>query len=77
MKKIAVFLMLILLQFSSYAQCAMCKATVESGGTEGESLASGLNTGILYLMFIPYLLIGSIAFFIYRHKKKQKQAKGA
>ena len=40
---------------SSYAQCAMCKAVVESGD---ESMAEGVNNGISYLMVFPYLLIG-------------------
>ena len=42
---------------NSDAQCAMCKAVVESGN---ESVAEGLNTGIVYLMIFPYLLVGRI-----------------
>lgn len=47
------------------AQCAMCKSTVESGSANGESMARGLNTGILYLMAIPYviLMLGTYFFF--------------
>lgn len=49
----------------SLAQCAMCKSTVESGSANGESMARGLNTGILYLMAIPYviLMLGTYFFF--------------
>lgn len=43
--------------------CAMCKAVVQSGeggshifGGE-QSIGRGLNTGILYLMAVPYLLL--------------------
>lgn len=50
------------------AQCSMCKAVVASSGG-GE----GLNTGILYLMVIPYLLVFGIGFFIWRHKKKRQR----
>jgi len=46
------------------AQCAMCRAVLES--EEGQSTAEGVNNGIVYLMVIPYLLIGSLAYFIYR-----------
>jgi len=40
--------------------CAMCKATVESqdkafGGPQ--AIGQGLNSGILYLMAVPYLLL--------------------
>ncbi|MEM9928747.1 MAG: LPXTG cell wall anchor domain-containing protein [Bacteroidota bacterium] len=52
------------------AQCPMCRATAESnlanGGTEGR----GLNNGILYLLGMPYLLIGTIAFVWWRNRKK-------
>jgi hypothetical protein len=51
------------------AQCAMCRAVLES--EEGQSTAKGINTGIIYLMVIPYLLIGGLAVFIYK-KLSQK-----
>ena len=55
------------------AQCAMCKATIESNAKLGEGAAgSGINRGILYIMGIPYLLIGAVGFLIYRHNKKLK-----
>jgi len=55
------------------AQCAMCRASVESGnGASGDSIANGLNKGILYLMAIPYLVAGCVGFFWYRYSKKQK-----
>jgi len=54
---------------SSYSQCAMCKAVVESGDT---SLAEGVNNGITYLMVFPYLLIGVLFYAIYRYKKQDK-----
>jgi hypothetical protein len=61
----------------SYSQCAMCRATVESnvgtGKTEADSaVGSGLNTGILYLMAIPYILIGTVGFLWYKSNKKNK-----
>nr|WP_321234361.1 hypothetical protein [uncultured Psychroserpens sp.] len=45
------------------AQCAMCRAVLES--EEGQSTAEGINDGIMYLMAIPYLLVGGIGFLIY------------
>ncbi|WP_407675522.1 hypothetical protein [Polaribacter glomeratus] len=53
---------------SSYSQCAMCKAVVESGDVP---LAEGVNNGISYLMVFPYLLIGGLFFALYRYKKNQ------
>ncbi|BDD10450.1 hypothetical protein FUAX_28820 [Fulvitalea axinellae] len=57
------------------AQCAMCRATVESGASENqESIASSLNAGILFLFAMPYL---SAAVIIYLWKKKSRQVVSA
>jgi len=45
------------------AQCAMCRAVLES--EDGQSTAQGVNDGIMYLMAIPYLLVAGISFAIY------------
>lgn len=55
----------------------MCKAVAESNMNGGDSMASGLNNGIMYLMAFPYILIGSVAYLIYRHRKKANAAKSA
>lgn len=56
----------------SDAQCSMCKATVESNIKNNNSfIGKGLNTGILYLMSIPYLL-GGVGLGIYLWNKKKK-----
>jgi hypothetical protein len=52
------------------AQCAMCRAVLES--EVGQSTAKGVNNGIVYLMIIPYILIGGLAFFLYRYLNKSK-----
>ncbi len=49
---------------SARAQCAMCRAVLESEGNT--TVAEGINNGIVYLMAIPYILIGALFFFIYR-----------
>jgi hypothetical protein len=51
---------LVLLPNITEAQCAMCKASVESSQGQKNSVAGGLNTGILYLMAVPYVLIAFI-----------------
>ena len=58
---------------STNAQCAMCRAVLES--EEGQSTAKGINDGIVYLMVIPYLLIGGIGFYIYRTYNKSFKSK--
>ncbi|WP_027393460.1 hypothetical protein [Aquimarina latercula] len=66
-----IFYILVLLLFftvSMDAQCAMCRAVLES--EEGQNTAKGINNGIVYLMIVPYVLIGVVGYFIYRNKKK-------
>lgn len=50
--------LLLLVPSIGEAQCAMCKAAVESNvNNDPNSVAKGINKGILYLMAVPYLLI--------------------
>lgn len=62
---ISATVLLVLLSDFSMAQCAMCKAVAESTSEGNQEMAQGLNSGIIYLMFIPYILfaIAGIVFF--------------
>lgn len=66
------FLLLVSLFFSlsSNAQCAMCRAALESEGNAKK--AEAINDGIVYLMVIPYILVAVIGFAIYRMRKVKK-----
>lgn len=56
-----ILLFVMLIQFDLEAQCAMCKSAAESSlKSNPNSMARSLNTGILYLMAVPYLLIAFI-----------------
>lgn len=71
MRRIAILLMLILfISISAEAQCAMCRAVLES--EESQSAAKGINNGIVYLMAIPYILVFGIGYFVYRKYFKSK-----
>ena len=50
------------------SQCSMCRAVLES--EEGQTTAKGINNGILYLMAIPYLLVGFIGWKVIQILKK-------
>tara|TARA_Y100000389_G_scaffold110072_1_gene107197 strand:- start:2401 stop:2628 length:228 start_codon:yes stop_codon:yes gene_type:complete len=61
MKSKVLFWVLLILFISSdvvYGQCSMCRAVLQS--EEGQATAKGINNGILYLMAIPYLLVGVV-----------------
>jgi hypothetical protein len=58
--------LMVFFQIYSYAQCAMCRATAETAAENVDrGIGEGLNSGIVYLMGIPYLLltIGAVAFY--------------
>jgi len=52
------------------AQCSMCRAVAESGGDGKEGFFEGLNSGIIYLMVTPYILLTFGAVYLYLSKKK-------
>ncbi len=75
-KVLAILLVLTLplLTDTASAQCPMCRMSAESnlenGGTEGR----GLNTGILYMLAAPYLLVGAIGYIWWRNRRKESDA---
>ena len=52
------------------AQCSICTKTAQQ---LGEGPAQGLNSGIMYLMFTPFIIVGVIG---YRWWKINKDAEG-
>jgi hypothetical protein len=67
-------LLILLFQLDVQAQCAMCRTTVESTISNGRSnIATGLNTGILYLLTAPYLLVAVIAWLWFRQSKQEQK----
>ncbi len=55
----------------AFAQCAMCKATLENNISNGNiGIAAGINFGIMYLFFSPYIFIILLAIFWYRTSKR-------
>ncbi|RSK39800.1 hypothetical protein [Mangrovimonas spongiae] len=69
-KEWLLLILLLLLALPVEAQCAMCRAVLES--EEGQSAAKGINDGIIYLMAIPYILVAGIGFAIYKAFNKKK-----
>ena len=67
------FFGLFLIFFSDVsAQCAMCRAVLESGSDT--STAEGINNGIVYLMAIPYILVGVVFYAVYKKMTPTKDS---
>ena len=71
----AVALLLLVLATDAEAQCVMCKAVAEDSAEDG-SLGRGLNSGILYLMGIPYAIMAFFAWFVFRKRKESTDVAG-
>lgn len=63
---------LFLVSAGANAQCAMCRAALES--SDGNIKAEAVNDGIVYLMIFPYLLVALVGFAVYRLRMKKKKA---
>ena len=61
--KMVTIVIAVLFFLETNAQCAMCRAVLES--EEGQSTAEGVNNGIMYLMTVPYLLVAGFGFIVY------------
>tara|TARA_B100000768_G_C11261897_1_gene369171 strand:- start:564 stop:779 length:216 start_codon:yes stop_codon:yes gene_type:complete len=70
-KKSILFIIFSISFINLNAQCAMCRAVLES--EVGQATAKGVNNGIVYLMVIPYILIGGLSFYLYRYLKENNK----
>ena len=68
MKKLFFFALMLVLQLASFAQCSMCTKTAQQ---LGEKPAEGLNSGILYLMFAPFVIVGFVGFRWWKGQKAE------
>lgn len=72
MKKLIFSLMMLFLgAVNVSAQCAMCRSTLENNFSNGNpGIAAGINTGILYLLVLPYLAIAVLGILWYKTTAK-------
>jgi hypothetical protein len=62
-----------LLPLDQFAQCAMCKGAAEANLKMGGGDPVGLNNGILYILCIPYLLVGCIGYWWWRNRRNERE----
>jgi len=66
-KGVLLGLLLIIFAHAAWAQgCSVC--TKAAAGLDDKS-AKGLNGGIVYLAFLPLVIMGTLGFVWYRHNK--------
>jgi uncharacterized membrane protein YphA (DoxX/SURF4 family) len=71
MKKLLLILFLVgfflMVHSDAEAQCSICNKTVQQ---MGKGPAKGFNTGIIYLMLIPYAAIGVVGYRWWKNERK-------
>ena len=74
MKKYIKYILFCFLLFgyspSADAQCPMCRMSLESNLENGGTAGKGMNTGILYMLAMPYLIVGTIGLIWWKHNRK-------
>mgnify|MGYP003324000945 CR=1 FL=1 len=68
LRLIIVLLLVVVVIGGADAQCVMCKAVAEDSAAEG-AVGRGINQGILYIMAVPYILLGTIGYLIFKKWK--------
>lgn len=68
-KKMSIVVLFLLGRLMAEAQCAMCRATAETASENvDKGIGEGLNSGILYLMGAPYILLLIVGVVFFRKK---------
>lgn len=57
---------------SLLAQCPMCRMSLESNLEDGGTMGRTINAGILYMLGMPYLLVGLLGYIWYKNRKKME-----
>ena len=70
MKRALLLLFLGLTPLINWAQCAMCRTQIKNNVSAGEtSMAEGLNNGIMFLFFTPYIVVFILIFLWFKYSK--------
>jgi hypothetical protein len=65
---------LLMIVSDSHSQCAMCRSTLENNFSNGNpGPGAGINTGILYLLVLPYLAVMVLGYFWFKSSKNNAQ----
>jgi hypothetical protein len=67
-------LFMVLFSAEGFSQCAMCRATLENNYSNGSAgIAAGINTGILYLLAMPYLAVMILGYLWFKSVKNARK----
>ena len=55
------------------AQCPMCRMSAESNLKNGGTAGKGLNNGIMYMLALPYVIVGAIGYVWWRNRLREDE----
>lgn len=73
-QRILLFALAMFVTATSYAQCPMCKTALGSARDNGSDVGSTLNSGILYLLVLPYAIAMVFGIIYYNKWRKKRMA---
>ncbi len=65
-----VFFLIVLSTWETNAQCSVCTKTAQQ---LGDGPAAGMNSGIIYLAFVPLAIVGYISFRWWQSEKAKRE----
>ena len=65
----SIMVLMVIFSHSALAQCPMCRISLESNLKNGGTAGSGINAGIMMLLCMPYLIVGTIAYVWWKNRK--------
>jgi hypothetical protein len=75
MKRLFLFLVILFVSLPDvFGQCSMCRSTLENNFSNGSAgIAAGINTGILYLLVMPYLAVMVLGYLWYKTSRNARK----
>jgi hypothetical protein len=71
---LTILFFLLILLVEADAQCAMCRSTLENNFSNGNpGIAAGINTGILYLLAMPYLAVMTLGYLWFKSSRNARK----
>ena len=67
---VLISLLVTFIQSDLMAQCPMCKMSAEQNLKDGGTAGKGLNRGILYMLSVPYMLVGGLGLLWWKNRRR-------
>src|SRR5262245_51598152 len=73
----AIVLALVLMIASVAAACPTCKDGLAQNDPRGQSLAAGISYSVLFMMSMPYIILGTVGSYFYLSVRRARAAQAA